>query len=120
MRVLPVMPVGLCAPRLQSTSPVLRISSLGVDRRRAVPGAAVSRRERWRSKAMGDAPQWTLDQIVGLAFGGLMVAFYYSAQVVDAYIARSQRRELGICEECGGINEASSCKLGTCPYKQDG
>lgn len=62
------------------------------------------RRKQWRRQdAFGEMPPWTLDQIVGLAFGGLMVVFYYSSQLVDAYVARSQRRALGICEECGGI-----------------
>lgn len=64
------------------------------------------------------APVWTLDQIAGLVFGGLLVAFYFSSQFIDKYVARSQRRQLGLCEECGGVNDAATCQSRTCPLKK--
>ena len=93
--------------------------------------------------ALDTAPEWTLDQIAGLAFGvgahqklpappavipasgilsdfamqGLMVACFLLATKVDEYVARSQRRELGLCEACGGLNEVSSCKVPNCPMR---
>jgi hypothetical protein len=63
------------------------------------------------------APAWTLDQIAGLVFGGLLVAFYFSSQYIDKYVAKSQRRQLGLCEECGGVNDAATCQSRTCPLK---
>lgn len=67
---------------------------------------------------MDTAPAWTLDQIAGLVFGGLLVAFYFSSQVIDKAVARSQRRELGLCEECGGVYEAATCQKANCPLKR--
>ena len=64
------------------------------------------------------APVWTLDQIAGLVFGGLLVAFYFSSQYIDKYVAKSQRRQLGLCEECGGVNDAATCQSRTCPLKK--
>ena len=68
--------------------------------------------------AMVDAaPEWTLDQIAGLAFGGVLVASVLLSSKVDEYIARSQRRELGLCEQCGGLNEAATCEEKRCPLR---
>jgi hypothetical protein len=64
------------------------------------------------------APVWTLDQIAGLVFGGLLVAFYFSSQYIDRYVAKSQRRQLGLCEECGGVYDAATCQSRTCPLKK--
>ncbi|GAX78515.1 hypothetical protein CEUSTIGMA_g5955.t1 [Chlamydomonas eustigma] len=68
---------------------------------------------------MDTMPVWTLDQIAGLAFGGLMVLFLTSANQVDVVVAKAQRRQLGICERCGGVNEPGSCNERECPLKQD-
>lgn len=64
------------------------------------------------------APVWTLDQIAGLVFGGLLAAFYFSSQYIDKYVAKSQRRQLGLCEQCGGVNDPATCQSRTCPLKK--
>ena len=68
--------------------------------------------------ALDNAPEWTLDQAVGLVFGGLLVAFYFSSQLVDKFVAASQRRALGLCEECGGMYSAASCTQKNCPARR--
>ncbi|DBA78923.1 TPA: hypothetical protein ACH3X1_008800 [Trebouxia sp. C0004] len=65
-----------------------------------------------------ESPAWTLDQIAGLVFGGIMLASVLLAAKVDVFIARAQRRDLGLCEECGGLDEPETCDSGKCPYKQ--
>lgn len=65
-------------------------------------------------------PTWTLDQIAGLAFGLVMVLFVVGSKQVDIFFARSQRRQLGLCEECGGIYEPSTCQKQGCPMKRKG
>jgi acid phosphatase family membrane protein YuiD len=47
----------------------------------------------------------------------LMVVCYFAAQQIDVIIAKQQRRQLGLCEECGGMYSADSCKQGNCPMK---
>lgn len=37
---------------------------------------------------------------------------------VDAYVARQQRRQLGLCEECGGLFEPGSCAEKSCPARR--
>ncbi|BDA46710.1 hypothetical protein COCOBI_09-1630 [Coccomyxa sp. Obi] len=64
---------------------------------------------------LDQAPAWTLDQIAGLAFGGILVASVLVGSKIDQIIARSQRRELGLCEECGGLNDPATCKENRCP-----
>lgn len=49
---------------------------------------------------------------------GIMLASVLLATKVDVFIARAQRRDLGLCEECGGLNEPETCDNGKCPYKQ--
>lgn len=66
--------------------------------------------------ALDSAPEWTLDQIAGLVFASLLVALYFSSKMIDEYVASSQRRELGICEKCGGLNAQSTCEEKECPY----
>lgn len=34
---------------------------------------------------------------------------------IDQYIARSQRRDLGLCEQCGGLNDPLTCQENRCP-----
>ncbi|KAG1661225.1 hypothetical protein FOA52_008270 [Chlamydomonas sp. UWO 241] len=65
-------------------------------------------------------PAWTLDQIAGLAFGGVMLGFLLSAKQVDIQFAKAQRRQLGLCEECGGLYEPATCAKKGCPKKQGG
>lgn len=67
--------------------------------------------------AIDEAPPWTPDQVAGLAFGALLVVFYFSSKVIDEAVARSQRRELGLCEECGSMYDAASCPKEKCPQK---
>jgi len=62
-------------------------------------------------------PTWTLDQIAGLAFGFVMLAFVASSKQVDVFVARAQRRQLGICEECGGVYDPATCQQAGCPSK---
>lgn len=66
------------------------------------------------------APDWTPDQIAGLLFGAFMLASVWGASKVDAIIARQQRRQLGICVECGGLNEPGTCQEAKCPLRQAG
>ena len=93
-----------------------------------------------------ESPAWTLDQIAGLVFGvclltlqlnadtdtfgmfssyawhgpmqGIMLASVLLATKVDLFIARAQRRDLGLCEECGGLNEPETCNSSKCPYNK--
>lgn len=67
--------------------------------------------------ALDAAPEWTLDQIAGLVFGGFLVALYFSSRFIDEYVAVSQRRQLGICEKCGGLNDRDSCAEVDCPQR---
>lgn len=67
--------------------------------------------------AADEAPPWTLDQIAGLVFAGLLVALYFSSTQIDAIVARSQRRQLGLCEECGGLYDPATCQQKKCPSK---
>ena len=43
----------------------------------------------------------------------------YLAKEVDTIIARSQRRELGLCEECGGLFDSDTCEEWRCPLKDN-
>lgn len=65
------------------------------------------------------APAWTLDQIAGLVFGAGMLAAFGLAGTFDAAVARGQRRELGVCARCGGVNEAASCPEKECPLRRE-
>lgn len=47
-----------------------------------------------------------------------MLASVLLATKVDVYIAKAQRRDLGLCEECGGLNDPELCNAGKCPDKQ--
>ncbi len=41
-----------------------------------------------------------------------------SAKQVDVFVAKAQRRQLGLCEECGGVFDPATCKQEGCPSKQ--
>jgi hypothetical protein len=47
----------------------------------------------------------------------VLLASVFSAPAVDAWFARRQRRELGLCERCGGVNDAATCREGACPMR---
>lgn len=49
-----------------------------------------------------------------------MVASIFFASKVDDIVAKSQRRDLGLCEECGGLYSPSLCQEGNCPSKGKG
>ena len=69
--------------------------------------------------SMDTPPEWTLDQAAGLVFGGLLVVLYFSSRVIDEYAAASQRKDLGLCEECGGLySPTDGCMLVNCPMRQ--
>lgn len=70
------------------------------------------------AEAIDSPPEWTLDQIAGLVFGGLLVLLYTSSRVIDNYVANSQRRQLGLCEKCGGLYDEGTCPEKDCPKKQ--
>ena len=67
-----------------------------------------------------DGPEWTLDQIAGLAIGALLAASFFFAGKVDEFVARSQRRQLGLCEQCGGVYDPADCSEPRCPSKREG
>ena len=69
--------------------------------------------------ALDTAPEWTLDQIAGLVFGGFLVALYFSSKLIDDYVAVSQRRQLGLCEKCGGLYDERRCQERNCPSRSD-
>ena len=45
----------------------------------------------------------------------VMLLFVGSARQVDVQVARAQRRQLGLCEACGGVNEPGTCAQKGCP-----
>jgi hypothetical protein len=61
------------------------------------------------------SPKWTLDQIAGLVFAAFLLFVYASSQIIVAFVARAQRRQLGLCEKCGGLYTPESC-----PYSEEG
>lgn len=63
-------------------------------------------------------PEWTLDQAVGLVFGFLLLGLYLSSSQLDRFVARTQRRQLGLCEECGGLYDPQTCTQQGCPSKK--
>jgi hypothetical protein len=46
-----------------------------------------------------------------------MMVFYFGTPLVDSYIAKQQRRQLGLCEECGGVFDAATCQKANCPMR---
>ncbi len=70
------------------------------------------------AEAMDQAPEWTLDQLVGLVFGGLLLTLYLSSSQLDIFVARAQRRKLGLCEQCGGLYSPASCTEKGCPMRR--
>jgi hypothetical protein len=47
-----------------------------------------------------------------------MLAAVLGAKQIDVFIARAQRRQLGLCEECGGIFDPQTCTQQKCPMRQ--
>ena len=60
------------------------------------------------------------DQCCLACLQGIMVASVFFASKVDDVVARSQRRELGLCEECGGLYNVDLCAAGKCPSRGKG
>lgn len=58
------------------------------------------------------AIQVSASEIAGFCVGALLVAATVAAPRVDLFIAQGQRRNLGLCMECGGLGRAycSKCK----------
>jgi len=52
-----------------------------------------------------------------LLLQGVMVAFYFGSKEVDVFIAKQQRKQLGLCERCGGLNDPTTCSQDGCPMK---
>ncbi|PKA47167.1 hypothetical protein AXF42_Ash017112 [Apostasia shenzhenica] len=54
----------------------------------------------------------TASEIAGFGVGALLLCATISAPKVDAFIAASQRRSLGICKRCGDLRliACSGCK----------
>ncbi len=50
------------------------------------------------------------------AQGFLLVTITLALQV-DVVVAKAQRRDLGICETCGGVYNPDECARGNCPKK---
>ncbi len=48
-----------------------------------------------------------------------MLVSVLGAKQVDVWVARQQRRQLGLCEQCGGVYEAATCQQKNCPAKQE-
>ena len=49
-----------------------------------------------------------------------MLAFVLGGPQVDKWVARQQRRDLGLCEECGGVYDAATCTQRACPARRQG
>lgn len=47
-----------------------------------------------------------------------MIAFVVSARQVDVFFAKQQRRQLGLCEQCGGVYDPATCQQAGCPLKK--
>ncbi|XRB13484.1 hypothetical protein RI054_06g33220 [Pseudoscourfieldia marina] len=46
---------------------------------------------------------WDANEIAGLIFGASLVLLAAASPFFDDVVAREQRRELGLCEVCGGL-----------------
>ena len=53
----------------------------------------------------------------GRSAQAVMLASVYVAYKADALVARQQRRELGLCEACGGLNDPATCHEAGCPSR---
>ncbi|XP_010453728.1 PREDICTED: uncharacterized protein LOC104735603 [Camelina sativa] len=63
----------------------------------------------------------TSNEVAGLAVGALLLGATIAAPKVDAFIAASQRRSLGMCRKCGDLKSVACgrCK-GTGTLKSGG
>jgi hypothetical protein len=52
------------------------------------------------------------------AVQGVMLASVLSYRQVDVFIAKQQRKHLGLCQECGGLYDAPTCTQKNCLMKQ--
>ncbi len=46
-----------------------------------------------------------------------MLAAILSARYVDDWVAKQQRKQLGLCETCGGVYDPATCSQDKCPMK---
>lgn len=60
---------------------------------------------------------WSANELVGLVAGGVLLGTAAAATRVDAFVAGSQRRELGLCDVCGGVGKVrgKGGELERCP-----
>lgn len=47
-----------------------------------------------------------------------MLAAVLGAKNVDEWVAKAQRRQLGLCESCGGVNDPATCSQASCPLRK--
>ncbi|CAK9189714.1 unnamed protein product [Sphagnum troendelagicum] len=52
----------------------------------------------------------TASEIAGFGVGALLLIAALAAPKVDSFVARSQRRSLKLCEECGGVTKLPCLK----------
>ncbi|KAH9555055.1 hypothetical protein CY35_08G095000 [Sphagnum magellanicum] len=52
----------------------------------------------------------TVSEIAGFGVGALLLIAASAAPKVDSFVARSQRRSLKLCEECGGVTRLPCLK----------
>lgn len=63
------------------------------------------------AESLGFAP-FTVNETAGMFVGAAIIAAAVNAPKLDAYIARIQRRDLGLCPDCGGLGRkpCGSCR----------
>lgn len=45
--------------------------------------------------------------------------YFYDNELFDKYVSMQQRKDLSLCEECGGVFLPSNCTLEACPCKDE-
>merc|ERR1711862_592106 len=56
-------------------------------------------------------PSWTLDQLIGIIYSGIVFFAYIFNDKIDYFVAERQRLKLGICKKCGGQNSFTTCHV---------
>ena len=98
-RPLPLRPLPSLTPVSAAYVPCARPSA-------RLPAFASARKARPAPKrrALGlQLDAWDANEIAGLAFGTALVMLALASPLFDDAVARDQRRDLGLCEACGGI-----------------
>eukprot|EP01025_Chloroclados_australasicus_P018446 TRINITY_DN1968_c0_g2_i1.p2 TRINITY_DN1968_c0_g2~~TRINITY_DN1968_c0_g2_i1.p2 ORF type:complete len:129 (-),score=10.78 TRINITY_DN1968_c0_g2_i1:940-1326(-) len=113
---------GFCKQRSQQrnyVSVIKKVSNLEILRyRKKLPQRKSVVVDAIEMQAVDAAPEWTLDQIAGLFIGVLLMLSIFLAGFVDRLIAKAERSQLGLCQECGGLFDPINCPKLQCPYKQ--